>query len=424
MITGTGLCTPLGLSGSQTWTALTEGRTAARGITTAELQHWEQLEQLTGFAPAGCPVDHSSVKQHLFERPPLPGSAQIPDHWMLEPTLSMTTVALHDACDHAQLNVAQIQAAKAGVCIGSSKGSLRAAEHWYSARRLDANNRRLQTTGPHTISGFPLLTDNAAKLTARLLQIQGPVQVPVAACASGLLAILQAARLISSGVCDLCVAGAADASLRPEILASFHRLGVTSRSRPAETACKPFDQHRDGFLIGEGAGILILESRRHAQARGARPLCQIVAGTWASDPTGITQVDESGNTIARLLQEGTRLCGQVPDVIGFHGTGTSSNDLAEARGVIQTAPAAICYATKGATGHLLGASGAVEAGLQAIAIQKRLIPGSRNHETADPAFREIRVTGGCVAAPHDALWARLSLGFGGHAGAAFFRPVR
>lgn len=422
LITGVGLCTPLGCSRAETWSALLLQHSAARLLNAIEMPRTGQLQRIDGLTLAGCPVPHDEVRSRLQTLPKFPGSDRIAPGTIREPLQAILALGLHDALQHAGLTGFDFSSARTGVCIGSSKGSLHWAELWHQQQANAADES--PATERVAPAVYPLQTDNTARLVARLLQTCGPAAAPVAACASGLIAIIQAAQLIATGRCDLCIAGAADASLRPEILASFHRLGVTSRSSPPAQACKPLDARRDGFLIGEAAGLVILESRRHAEQRSAPVLCQLCAGGWCSDPTGMTQVDESGVHVARLLKEGSTICAQTPDVIGLHGTGTHSNDLTEALGVLSAfgnTPA--CYATKGATGHLLGASGAVETGILALAAQQRIVPGTLNHEQTDPRFPDLQVTRTPVSAPENALWARLSLGFGGHVAAAFLRPV-
>ncbi|MEJ7595553.1 MAG: beta-ketoacyl synthase N-terminal-like domain-containing protein [Planctomycetaceae bacterium] len=146
------------------------------------------------------------------------------------------------------------------------------------------------------------------------------------------------------------------------ISTAFHRLRVTSRHSDAASACRPFDKSRDGFVVGEGAGVVVLESRAHARSRGANSIAKIVAGGWLNDPTGMTQIDESGAVVSEVLQRTLTSKGQSPDILSLHGTGTESNDLAEARGVHTAFGATMpeCFGIKGAIGHLLGAAGSVE----------------------------------------------------------------
>ena len=186
--------------------------------------------------------------------------------------------------------------------------------------------------------------------------------------------------MIHRGECDVCIVGSADAGLRASVLASFHRLRVTSRHWDAATACRPFDKSRDGFVVGEGAGVAVLESRAHASSRRARSIAKILAGGWLNDPTGMTQVDESGAVVSELLKRTVTFNGRRPDILSLHGTGTESNDLAEARGIQMAFGANMpqCFGIKGAIGHLLGAAGAVEAIFSIQAIRDNVAPPTLN----------------------------------------------
>ena len=244
---------------------------------------------------------------------------------------------------------------------------------------------------------------------------------PIAACATGLIALLQGAAMIHRGECDVCIVGSADAGLRASVLASFHRLRVTSRHWDAATACRPFDKSRDGFVVGEGAGVAVLESRAHASSRRARSIAKILAGGWLNDPTGMTQVDESGAVVSEILKRTVTFNGRRPDVLSLHGTGTESNDLAEARGIQMAFGANMpqCFGIKGAIGHLLGAAGSVEAVLTLLALQHQQIPGTTNLTCVDERCR-IPLQPDARKMPQMQLAAKLSLGFGGHVACGLF----
>ena len=232
--------------------------------------------------------------------------------------------------------------------------------------------------------------------------------------------------MIHRGECDVCIAGSADAGLRSSVLASFHRLRVTSRHTDAASACRPFDETRDGFLVGEGAGVMILESRTHAQSRQANSIARVVAGGWLNDPTGMTQIDECGTVVNEILKRTLVSKGRCPDILSVHGTGTESNDLAEARG-IQSAFASAkkmpeCFGVKGAMGHLLGAAGSVETVLTLLALHLQQIPGTANLRKIDDRCR-IPLNSHGRTMPQIQQAAKLSLGFGGHVACGVFeRP--
>ena len=271
---------------------------------------------------------------------------------------------------------------------------------------------------------FP--TNAASQAAACLTAAQAVNSCPVAACATGLVSIIQAATAIRLGQCDVCFAGSADAALRSSVLASFHRLRVTSRQHDPRTACRPFDQNRDGFVIGEGAAVLVLESRRHAEKRGAHPIVRVSAGGWLSDPSGITQIDSSGEIVAELLrrtQNSLQRPGSVQPIeyINLHGTGTDSNDLAEANGIYKAfgTAAPVCSAVKGAIGHLLGGAGSVESALTMLALRDGILPCTTNLTSIDPLCPiNLVQTSPLRQAVRRA--AKLSLGFGGHVACAVF----
>ena len=245
---------------------------------------------------------------------------------------------------------------------------------------------------------------------------------PVAACATGLAACLRGFELIRDGRCNVVLAGSSDASLQPAILGSFQRLGVLARSTedPA-TACRPFDRHRSGFIVGEGAGCLVLESLEHAIARGASWYAEWESGRMLSDPSGLTQLDPQGLSLQRLLRDLHNEVRELPDYLNLHGTATLPNDRVESaaiRAVLGTAADGIaCSSLKGGLGHLLGAAGSVELAASLLAIRDQTVPPTVNLETADPELtldftpqqsRQRRI---------DRVW-KMSLGFGGHLSAA------
>ncbi len=174
-------------------------------------------------------------------------------------------------------------------------------------------------------------------------------------------------------------------------------------------------------MVGEGAGVLILESRRHARRRGAVGLCRVLGGGWLSDPTGLTQMDESGEVVQQVLRRCCEVNAVQPGILGLHGTATETNDLVEARGVCLAglSDVAECYATKGSTGHLLGAAGSVETVLAVRGIAAGQRPGTVNLSQQDERC-QLRIAGQSAAVSRRAVWGKLSLGFGGHVACGLF----
>ncbi len=426
------MVTPLGSTAAETWQRLLSGERGCRRLQSDEVDRFDQLQQVPGLRLFGAPAsgrrqstDHATEGSSEDSRPAIAskqsaGIIDWPDHipenvrqvWLDEPLIAYSLLSLSEAMQHAKLSRQQLSESPVAVVFGSSKGGLRTAESLVQPSNDDAS-RWLQQFAHAFTSDCP--TRAVAAITSARLG----ARCPVAACATGLVSLLQGAALISSGECEVCITGSADAALRASVMSSFHRLRVTSRHDEAETACRPFDQHRDGFVIGEGAATIILESRAHAEARGAKILARVVSGGWLSDPTGMTQIDDSGTIVRELLSRSVP-SNVSPDIISLHGTGTEANDLAEARGVHSVfglRPRS--FGVKGAIGHLLGAAGSVETAITILALRDRIVPGTTNLSAADPECR-LNLSPTAVPLPGLASALKLSLGFGGHVACGLF----
>lgn len=447
LVTGLGLVTPLGCSSNETWQTLLAGGRSGKSLTPNEVDHFPELCGIEGLKIHGAPVDHEILADRLAALESLSlVPAGVASVWQSEPMVAMSLVALHEAAENARLLFGSLTPERTAVVFGSSKGGLRSTEEM--SRSLDTVRQKKRSelnpcnsvdsgsqntrnaTHPQRIRSTAtnpalwrhgVLPDSASNALTLLTGARAVGSCPVAACATGLIAFLQGAMLIHSGECDVCIVGSADAAIRSSILASFHRLRVTSRNSNPASACRPFDESRDGFLIGEGAAVGILESRAHAEARGAIPIAKIVAGGWLNDSTGITQIDESGDVVHELLKRTMTSMNRTPDFINLHGTGTVSNDLAEARGVHATfgTGGPVCFGVKGAMGHLLGAAGSVETALTLMALQRKQVPGTTNLRAIDPRF-QINLQSSAMEMISAMSAAKLSLGFGGHMACGYF----
>ena len=431
VVTGLGMVTPLGISADETWSRLISGAQAGQLLSAEHIDHYSQLSAVSGLRLNGAPVNHTEVAHRLTESTILRNvRPELRFVYATEPLVAMSLVALQEALNQARLSLHQSPSHRTAVAFGSSKGGLRAAEQLTAAcantvrgisagLTADTPDDRLAHLWSHA---FP--TDSATRAIAGVMNARAGISCPVAACATGLISILQGAAMIHSGQCDVCIVGSADAGLRASVLSSFHRLRVTSRHQNPATACRPFDVSRDGFLVGEGAAVFILESRQHADARRIKPLVQVLAGGWLCDPTGMTQIDASGTVVAELLARTVLGTALQPDFISLHGTGTESNDLAESRGVEKCFgdKAPLCFGVKGATGHLLGAAGSVESAITILALQNRTVPGTTNLQNQDPRCR-ISVNTLAQLYPTATRAAKLSLGFGGHVACGIFESA-
>jgi 3-oxoacyl-[acyl-carrier-protein] synthase II len=403
LVTGLGLVTPLGATSSETWSRLLQGDRAARALTADDIDGHAGLTDFSGLQLHGAPGPLDKASQSVVASGLLTGHDRtVSDAWMSEPSIAMALAALEEAITASQWDARQLRSNSPAVVFGSSKPGMR------SVRR---HPEHLQVAG----------VDSATRAVATVLGTHGSVRCPVAACATGLIAVLQGAALVHSGASDVCIAGSSDAALTAAVLASFHRLRVTSRAATAATACRPFDRDRDGFVIGEGAAVLVLESRASAMRRRVRALARVDGGGWVTDPTGITQIDESGRFVTWLLQR-TLPSGFLPDLIGLHGTGTISNDRAEAAGLAQFDPRLCdvpCFGVKGALGHLLGAAGSVETGVLLMALQNGIVPPTTNlQHRADDCAVSVSAVSRVIPKARTAM--RLSLGFGGHVACGLF----
>lgn len=328
-----------------------------------------------------------------------------------DPVIHMALTASHAALLDAQLPSTLIPAERCGCVFGTSKGSFFAVTKAYHRDEASSiSHWETMLLGPAV----------AASAVAREHHLAGPLHCPVAACATGLAAVLRGVDLLRQGDCDLAVVGSADDSLHPLVLASFQRMGVLASGNPA-TASRPFDRQRTGFVVGAGAGALILERRSAALARGVPWYAEIVTGALASDPAGLTSLDETGNTLAHLL---TAIVpqGAVPDVLNLHGTGTRMNDPAECRALQQVfgprLQQSLCGSLKGGMGHLLGAAGSVELALCCLMLRDQLVPPNVNLDDVDVDCRLPWVVEQPAPSRVQSLL-KLSLGFGGHQAAVW-----
>jgi 3-oxoacyl-(acyl-carrier-protein) synthase len=246
------------------------------------------------------------------------------------------------------------------------------------------------------------------------------------ACSSGLVDILSAVRAIQDGQCDAALAGSAE-FIHPLFAAGFHRMGVLAYHSDPQQACRPFDVQRQGFVMGEGAAIFVLERLSHALARRALIYAEILAGKVLADAYHVTGLDQESGALAHLISITLRRAGLQPHHVGYinaHGTGTQQNDLIEARGIRRSLGAAAdtvsISATKSMLGHLVNASGSVELAITTLALRDGFLPPTLNLTHPDPEcdLDCIPLVGRRLACEH-AL--KLSIAFGGHLAAVALR---
>ncbi|MCU1358154.1 MAG: 3-oxoacyl-ACP synthase [Acidimicrobiales bacterium] len=348
VITGLGALTPAGPDAASTVEAVLAARPAAGPITA-----WDAADQAVPFAASIPDFDPTPWVD--------PRQARRIDRVAL-----FAIAAAEEALAQAGLLVAAgegpaVDPARVAVVIGTGVGGITSLEDQIAVR---------VERGPARVSPLliPMMMANAAAgLVALRHGFSGPSFCVSTACASGANSIGEGVELIRSGRVDVVVAGGAEASITPTAMAAFARMGALSRrvDDPA-TASRPFDRGRDGFVMGEGAGILVLESADHAERRGARPLGRVAGHAATCDAHHITAPDPDGNAAVACMQLALDDAGVAPGAVGHvnaHGTSTPLNDAAEAAALAKVFGSAgpAVTSTKGVTGHLVGAAGAVEA---------------------------------------------------------------
>ncbi|HJP16635.1 MAG TPA: beta-ketoacyl-ACP synthase II [Acidimicrobiales bacterium] len=305
-----------------------------------------------------------------------------------------------------------------GVMIGTGIGGVSTFEEQIRVM-LEKGERRVS---PFLI---PMMMANAAPAAISMKHhLCGPAENVCTACAAGTHAITNAARLISTGRCDLMVAGGAEAAFTGIAVAGFTNMTAFSSSGIS----RPFDAERDGFVMGEGAGILILENFDSAASRGATILGEVLGGASTADAHHITAPSPGGVGAIRCIDLALEEARLTPDQIGHinaHGTSTPLNDMAEAQAMAEVfgSSGPLVTSTKGITGHALGAAGAIEAVALVLSIQKGLIPPTSGFTNPDPDMPSLNLVSGepRVWDPTPAM--SNSFGFGGHNGSVIIGPV-
>jgi beta-ketoacyl-acyl-carrier-protein synthase II len=391
-ITGLGLVTAAGIGVEESWDRVRSG------VPTATPDP----------ALAGLPVDFS-CRIPEFDAPALLGRSTA---WRLDRFVQLAIVAARQALADAGLDPATWDGTRIGVVVGNSLGGTNTWER---------QHRTFVEDEPEDVSPLMIpmgMTNMVAGYLAIDCKAHGPSMVIATACASGSTAIGIARDLLRAGICDVVLAGGTESALTPGTITGLQRMGgLSSRRDDPAAASRPFDAARDGFVAGEGAGILVLERVSDASARGV-PVYAKVSGFGAStDAYHATAPDPSGAGIERAVREALRDAEIAPDEVDHvnaHGTSTPLNDVTEARAlrrVLGERP--LVTSTKGVTGHALAAAGSIEAGFTALALRHGVVPPTANLTDLDPDVELPIVAGNAVRAPIEVA-VSTSLGFGGH----------
>ncbi|MEV3854054.1 beta-ketoacyl-[acyl-carrier-protein] synthase family protein [Streptomyces sp. NPDC050095] len=393
-VTGIGLVTPAGIGVADNW------RTVCRGRGTAQLDPdlSDNPVRISCRVPHFAPETLIGRRSHRMDR-------------VTQFAVVAAREALHDAGLDLDLETGQCDPARVGVVLGCAFGG---------AGTLEAQHRLLLEESPQMVS--PLLLPKAlpnmpAGQLALEFGLTGVNFVVSTACASGTTALALARDLLLLDRCDVVLAGGSEAMITPLLMAGFARMGALAHGDgPAHAASKPFDARRNGFVAGEGAGVLVLERDADARARGRRARAYVAGAGTSADAHHLTAPHPEARGLKAAIRAALADAGLSPrDIqhVNAHGTATPANDLIEAKGLndlFGTAP--LVTSTKGVTGHLLGAAGAVEAAYTALSLEHGTIPPTANHDLPDPRIDINLATGTATPAPVTAAL-NLSMGFGG-----------
>jgi 3-oxoacyl-[acyl-carrier-protein] synthase II len=330
--------------------------------------------------------------------------------------------AARQALDDSGFGITEENADEVGVIIGSGVGGLNTCHDQFKV---------LFDKGPERVSPFFItmfITDIAAGFVSLSVGARGPNFATVSACATGANAIGEAAEMIRRGDAVAMLAGGAEAGITPMGLASFGNMRALSRRNddPAH-ASRPFDKERDGFVMGDGAGVLLLEDEEHARKRGARIYAELVGYGSTADAFHVTEPAPGGAGLVRAIGRALRQAGANPEDVQYinaHGTATYLNDLNETQAIKtvfgEHAKALAVSSTKSMIGHTLGAAGGIEAGVTALTLYNSVITPTINYTTPDPEL-DLDVTPNVAREARVELAISNSMGFGGHNAVLAFR---
>jgi 3-oxoacyl-[acyl-carrier-protein] synthase II len=368
VVTGLGCVSPVGNNVKDTWAALLAGRSGAAPITAfdASAHKTKFAAEVKGFDPVALFGTRDARKMDRFTQ--------------------FATAATLEALAQASLKIDESNRDRVGILIGTGIGGIITLLEQYDV---------LRERGPERISPFlipMMISDSAAGNIAIRVGARGPNMSLATACASGTNSLGEAAEMIRRGSADVMIAGASEAAITAVTMAGMNVMtALSTRNDDPQKASRPFDKDRDGFLMGEGAGVLILESLEYALARGATILCEFGGYGTSDDAHHISAPAENGVGAAISMQLALESAGLKPVDISYinaHGTSTYLNDKSETA-AIKTVFGEQAYktpvsSTKSMTGHLLGASGALEGMISALAIMDNILPPTINYETPDP----------------------------------------
>lgn len=368
VVTGVGIISPLGSGVDKSWNGAKEGKNGIRAITRFDVSNFPVriAGEVPDFDPGDAVEKKELKKMDLF--------------------IQYSTAASLMALKDSGYVITEENAERVGVYIGAGIGGLPAIEHWH---------RVLIEKGPERITPFfiPMVIINLASGQVSIKTgAKGPNSCAVTACATGTHSIGDAFRLIQTGAADAMFAGGTESTITPLCIAGFNAMkALSTRNDEPQRASRPFDKDRDGFVIGEGAGILFLEELESAKKRGAKIYAELAGYGMNSDAFHMTTPAPDGLGMARCMELAIKSAGINPEDVSYinaHGTSTYYNDLYETKAIKKVfgdhAKKLAVSSTKSMTGHLLGAAGGIEAVFTALSIKDGVIPPTINYETPDP----------------------------------------
>ena len=404
VVTGVGLVSPLGIGTAANWEALCAGRSGIGPIT-----HFEAAEfscriagEVKGFDPLAF-VNKKDVKK-------------------MDVFIQYAIAAAQFAMDDSGVRVTDANAARVGVFIASGIGGFSTIEREHKA---------LLEGGPRRISPFFIpasIINLAAGQVSIRFHAKGPNSATCTACSASAHAIGDAFEIIKRDDADVMIAGGSEAAITPLAVGGFAAMrALSTRNDDPLHASRPFDRDRDGFIMGEGAGVVILEELEHARARGASIYAELVGYGMSADAFHITAPSEDGEGGMRVMQKALASAAIAPEQVSYinaHGTSTPFNDKLETLAIKRVfgdrARTMAISSTKSMTGHLLGAAGGLEAGITALAVKHQVIPPTINYEFPDPECDLDYVPNQTREAAIEYALSN-SFGFGGTNGALLFR---
>ncbi|AUS10461.1 beta-ketoacyl-[acyl-carrier-protein] synthase II [Laceyella sacchari] len=397
VITGLGIISPLGNDVNTFWNHLIAGKSGVGNIT-----HFDTTDYAVKIAAEVKDFDPLNYIDKKEAR-------------RMDRFVQFAVAAAKEALKHAELDMDKVDANRVGVYVGSGIGGL---------STLENQHRVLMERGPRRVSPFfvPMMIANMSSgMVSIHTGAKGPNSAAISACATGTHCVGDSFKMLQRGDADVMLAGGTEATILPMAIAGFSAMGaLSSRNDDPQKASRPFDRDRDGFVMGEGATVLVLETLEHAQKRGANIIAEVVGYGMTADAYHITSPDPHGDGAKRSMEMALSDAGLKPediDYINAHGTSTDINDKFETMAIKaafgEHAHKLAISSTKSMMGHLLGAAGAIEAAVLALTLKEQIIPPTINLENPDPECDLDYV-------PNEARKARVraaisnSLGFGGH----------